>query len=70
MSRTYFLTPADEKDVDEIVDYISLDSVDAAIPVFSDLKRGMQTVAAMPGMGHVRDDIADESLRIWPSILT
>ena len=65
MSRTYFLTPAAEQDIDEIADYISLDSVDAAIRVFSDLKRGMQRVAAMPGMGHVRDDIADESLRIW-----
>lgn len=65
MSRTYSLTPAAEQDIDEIVDYIAMDSVDAALGVFSDLKRGMQRIAAMPGMGHVRDDIADEGLRIW-----
>ena len=65
MIRTYALTPAAEQDIDEIVDYIAMDNVDAALRVLSDLRRGMQKVAATPGIGHVRDDIADESLRIW-----
>lgn len=65
MSSTYVLTPAAEQDIDEIVDYIAADSVEAALLVLSDLRRAMQKVAATPGIGHLRDDIADESMRIW-----
>lgn len=65
MNRAYVLTPAAEQDVDEILDYIAMDSVPAALRVLADLRRGMEKVAAAPGIGHVRDDIANESLRIW-----
>lgn len=30
-----------------------------------DLREALQRLAEMPGLGHVRDDLADESLRAW-----
>jgi len=33
--------------------------------VFTELQYAMQKLAETPGMGHVREDLADESLRVW-----
>lgn len=30
------------------------------------MKEAMRRLAEMPEIGHVRDDLADETLRVWP----
>ena len=62
----FALTPRARDDLLEIWDYIARDSPDAADRVIGEMRRAMQRLAEMPGMGHVREDLADEALRVWP----
>ncbi len=34
--------------------------------MIDDLRSAVKALADMPGMGHSRDDLADETLRAWP----
>jgi antitoxin ParD1/3/4/toxin ParE1/3/4 len=65
MSR-FVLTPAARADLNEIFDYISRDSPDAAHRVLEELRTAMKKLARMPDMGHFRRDLASEPLRFWP----
>src|SRR5215207_5784697 len=65
MSR-FVLTPAAREDLLEIVDYIREDSPEAAQRVLRKLQDSMRRLARAPGMGHLREDLADEPLRFWP----
>lgn len=65
MSR-YRLAPAARDDLTEIVTYIARDRPGAAKRVLARLRTAMQRLAERPGMGHPREDLADESLRFWP----
>lgn len=47
-------------------DYIAHDDPTAAGRVLAELRAMMQRLAGMPELGHVREDLADESLRLWP----
>ncbi len=40
--------------------------LDRADYVITELHEAMQKLAKMPGLGHLRDDLADGSLRAWP----
>lgn len=42
-----------------------LRSLNAAKRVQADLRSAMRKLAEMPGMGHLRHDLADEPLRFW-----
>lgn len=65
MGRFVF-TPAARADLAEIVKYIrDQGSPDAAKRVGKELRRAMRELADMPGMGHLRNDLADEPLRFW-----
>lgn len=64
MSR-YVLTPEAKSDLEEISDFISQDSPRAARRVLSELRKAMRRLAKMPGMGHLREDLAEESVRFW-----
>jgi antitoxin ParD1/3/4/toxin ParE1/3/4 len=62
----FVLTPAARADLVEIANYIrEQGSPDAARRVGEELRLAMRKLADMPGMGHLRSDLADESLRIW-----
>jgi plasmid stabilization system protein ParE len=62
----FALTPAARADLVEIAKFIRQQgSPDAAKRVGTELRRAMRQLADMPGMGHIRDDLADESLRVW-----
>ncbi len=63
---TYVLTAHAEADLRHIVDYIARDSFSAALRVLDELHASMEQLAAMPYMGHRRDDLADETLLVWP----
>lgn len=65
MSR-YALTPRAAEDLDEIWEFVFKDkSPERADAVIERIREILELVASMPGMGHRRDDLADESLRVW-----
>lgn len=52
-------------DLREVHDYIAADDPAAARRVLDDLRTAMHRLAEHPGLGHLRDDLADEALRVW-----
>lgn len=63
----YALTPKAAEDLDEIWDYVAEDkSPSRADAVTERIRESIELVALTPGMGHGREDLADESLRVWP----
>jgi len=65
MSR-FVLTLDASEDLREIIEFIREDSPNAARRVLQKFRETMGKLARMPGMGHLRQDLADESLRFWP----
>lgn len=66
MSRRFLLTPAARSDLIEIDEYLRRESMRAATRVLARLRDQMRRLAERPGMGHLREDLADEKLRFWP----
>jgi len=62
----YVLTRAAETDIAVILDFIARDSARGALSVHAALEHALETIAARPLIGHLRRDIADETLRVWP----
>jgi antitoxin ParD1/3/4/toxin ParE1/3/4 len=65
MSR-FVLTFDASEDLREIIEFIRKDSPNAARRVLQEFRETMRKLAQMPGMGHMRQDLADEALRFWP----
>lgn len=62
----FSLAPAAKDDLAEIAKYIQEQgSEGAARRVLLEMHHSMQALADMPGMGHLRQDLSDESLRFW-----
>jgi toxin ParE1/3/4 len=61
----YVLAPAARSDLIEISDFIGRENPEAAKRVLADLRSAMRGLAETPGMGHLRNDLADEPLRFW-----
>lgn len=64
--KRFVLTPAAKADLIDISDYIKYDSPTTARRVVAEIRKAMRHLAEMPGIGHIREDLADESLRFWP----
>lgn len=66
-SNRFILAAAARADLQEISEYIRRDSPAAAQRVLRELRAAMRRLAEMPGMGHVREDLAavDPALRFW-----
>lgn len=62
----YILAPLAEQDLDGIWEYIAKDNLEAADRVIAEIYDAIQNLVKMPGMGHVREDLADRSHRFWP----
>jgi plasmid stabilization system protein ParE len=62
----YVLSPRAHEDLRELRDYIAQDNPTAARRVLNELREAMRRLAQMPELGHVREDLADETLRFWP----
>lgn len=52
-------------DLRDIYEYIAADDPAAAHRVLEDIRTAMHRLADHPGLGHLRDDLADEVLRVW-----
>jgi plasmid stabilization system protein ParE len=64
--RRFVLTAAAEQDLFDLWDYLAQDDFDAADRVTNEISRAIERLVEMPGMGHVRNDLADELIRFWP----
>ena len=66
MTGPFVLTPSAARDLDEILEYVLEQSgPNRALDVHDRLHEEFWNVGAQPGIGHVRDELADESLRVW-----
>lgn len=63
--RRFVLSEAAAGDLRDIYAYIAADDPVAARRVLEDIRIAMQRLADHPGLGHLRDDLADEALRVW-----
>jgi plasmid stabilization system protein ParE len=61
----YHLTGPAKDDIREIVRYIRERNPSASVSVRRELQAAMRRLGDFPGMGHVRDELANESLRVW-----
>lgn len=62
----FALTPAAKADLVELYDLTEQDDPRAASRVLARLRTAMRRLARTPGLGHLREDLADEALRFWP----
>jgi toxin ParE1/3/4 len=59
MKKGFILTPRARQDVNDIWDYIADDNIEAADRVLDALEAAMIKLARNPGMGHWREELAD-----------
>lgn len=60
----YLLTPAADADIEEIWQYVAANSGSPRADTLEDeLHAAMERLGEMPGIGHLRHDLADEALR-------
>jgi plasmid stabilization system protein ParE len=63
--KSYVFTPDAERDLSDIVDFISRHSHTNALKVFDKIHVTARKLVDSPGIGHRRDDLANEILRVW-----
>jgi len=63
--KSFLLTPRAEQDVSDIWDYIAADSVQAADRVLDGLERALDRLSKNPGIGHLREELADRRHRFF-----
>ena len=65
MPRYSIARPA-RADLDEIWRYLAKQSgIDRAEQIVQEIHNAIVRLSAMPGMGHERDELPDETLRCW-----
>jgi plasmid stabilization system protein ParE len=65
VTRPYRLTRTAQRNVDEIVAFIAKDSKDAASRLLDALEQAFERLAAMPGIGHSREDLTEHPVKFW-----
>ena len=67
MSR-FILAPQAARDIEQIVQYIAKESVNAALDLEDQLLENFRHLASFPTSGHTRNDLAgDRDLLFWPT---
>lgn len=64
--KDFIVSPQARLDLIEIWTYIAEEDIDAADRLRERLHDAILKIAEMPGIGHLREDLADEPLRFWP----
>jgi toxin ParE1/3/4 len=62
---SFVLSAPAASDLCEIHAYIAADDPAAARRVLGHLREAMHRLVGLPGLGHARDDLTDETLRVW-----
>ena len=63
--KPFILTPRAEQDVNDIWEYIADDNIEAADRVLAALGKTMHRLAKDPGIGHMREELADRRHRFF-----
>jgi antitoxin ParD1/3/4/toxin ParE1/3/4 len=61
----YILAPEALQDLQDIWDYIAKENLDAADRLIDTLFAAFEQLAALPGLGHRREDLTNQPLRFW-----
>lgn len=61
--KPYVLTQRAKQDIEDIWEYIAADSLGAADRVYGSLENALDRLAKHPGIGHMREDLADRRYR-------
>ena len=61
----FVLTPLARQDLEEIWDYLARDNPQAAERVLTNIEAIIRKLARTPGMGHLREDLADRRHRFF-----
>jgi toxin ParE1/3/4 len=64
--RRFVLTHVAQADIRDILDFLKTESPAATVRVRSVPREAMRLLAERPGIGHLRTDLADETVRFWP----
>ncbi len=62
---TYQVAPQAETDIEEIVRYIALDNLSAALMMFERFYDAFRLLGDNPGIGHTRTDLTGLDVRFW-----
>jgi plasmid stabilization system protein ParE len=65
MRFNYFISPAAEQDIDEIVTYIAQENPNAAHQFLDSLYDAMEKLSDNPLLGHLREDLTEKPVRFW-----
>jgi len=63
-SAGYRITQPATRDIDDLLTYIAQDSIPNALKVYEKLQRQFESLAQMPGIGHTREELHDDTLRV------
>lgn len=63
--NNYFVSPVAEQDIENIISYIALKNVDAALKFLDSIYPSMEMLAHNPMMGHKREDLTLKPVRFW-----
>jgi plasmid stabilization system protein ParE len=62
---SYILAPEALQDLQELWGYIATENLDTADRVIDTLFAAFERLAAMPSLGHRREDLTDQPLLFW-----
>lgn len=57
--KPFVLTPLAARDLSDIWEYLAQDNIQIADQTLTDLEKAMRRLARRPGIGHLREDLAD-----------
>ena len=63
--KPYKLTPRAEQDANDIWDYMAVENVRKADRLLAAMETAIRKIAAHPGIGHYREDLADKRHRFY-----
>lgn len=66
MKFNYYLSPAAELDIEDVIDYLVLENIQAAHHFLDSVYDAMEKLAENPEMGHFREDLTDAAVKFWP----
>lgn len=64
--KRFELTQQARADLQYIWEFIARDSFDAANRVLDEFEETFARLAAMPGIGHAREDLTTQDILFWP----
>ena len=65
--KRYILSKPAERDLEDVLSYLVKEAGKAVgTKVLRDLRRAMRLLSDRPWAGHVREDLAEKSVRFWP----